>query len=91
MVRASEKLSKLSQSEAKQLLSSKGKGLESDYDNLKDTILLLNQSIRNTYDLLENLLQWSSSQTGRLEYFPVRLGLKEITDSLLNTISSRNK
>jgi len=34
-------------------------------------------SARNVYDLVENLLQWSRIQTGRMEYQPIKIDLYE--------------
>ena len=38
------------------------------------------QAARNVYDLLDNLLQWSRIQGGRLTYDPVNVDLVEIVD-----------
>jgi signal transduction histidine kinase len=47
--------------------------LSHEYDTLNDTerrkfIDILRDSVKNVFDLLENLLQWSRMQSGRMEY-----------------------
>jgi signal transduction histidine kinase/ligand-binding sensor domain-containing protein len=44
-------------------------------------IKILHDSADKIYKLLENLLQWSSSQTGRLKYKPEKVDLSEIIDT----------
>ena len=39
---------------------------------------------RNTLDLLENLLEWAKSQTGRINFNPVQLDLAAMVDEALN-------
>lgn len=45
---------------------------------LKLYIELLNQTIKQTYSLLENLLEWSRTQTGRIKYLPKTIALRQI-------------
>ncbi|MEK6552388.1 MAG: tetratricopeptide repeat-containing sensor histidine kinase [Bacteroidota bacterium] len=69
-----------------------------DFDNLKEEEKLhliqeIDNSGRQTYKLLENLLYWSISQTGRMEFKPVILNISEIikhTFSIFET-SAKNK
>ena len=42
----------------------------------------MSQSVRNLYQLLENLLEWSQLQTGRMEVRPERLNLKSLLGEL---------
>jgi PAS domain S-box-containing protein len=54
--------------------------LANEYETLNDTerrkfIGILRNSTKNVYDLVENLLQWSRLQTGRLEFSPEKLGI----------------
>jgi len=46
----------------------------------KEFVELLNQSSKQLYNLLENLLQWSRAQTGRIEYEPKMLNLNAIVE-----------
>lgn len=39
-------------------------------DELREFISSINKSSKNVYSLLENLLEWSRMQTGRIEYIP---------------------
>lgn len=40
---------------------------------------------RNTLDLLDNLLEWARSQTGRIRFNPVQLNLGAIVDDILRS------
>lgn len=44
---------------------------------------LINQSAKSGRLLLENLLEWSRSQTGTINYHPEKLNLKIITDEVI--------
>ena len=44
---------------------------------------LINESAKSGRLLLENLLEWSRSQTGTINYNPEQLNLKKITDEVL--------
>lgn len=48
----------------------------------------IQDSALSIYKLLENLLEWSSSQTGRLKLNPEKLELKEIIDQIIKTNTS---
>lgn len=47
----------------------------------------INQSTTNIYRLLQNLLDWSRSQTGRLIYTPVSLEFKQIIHKTTNVLN----
>ncbi len=51
------------------------------------------QSAKNIYSLLENLLQWSRLQMGRIEHCPTQLDLTQIVDQIvwLLTANAANK
>jgi len=49
-----------------------------DKKNIKNISLLLNDSARQGHALLENLLEWSRSQTGKLEFNPQKLNIKDL-------------
>jgi PAS domain S-box-containing protein len=63
--------------------------LSSDYDELSDEerLTLINEmknSAKLSFNLLQNLLHWSRSQTGRIEFTPQKLDLfKLINENLL--------
>jgi len=47
----------------------------------------INRSAKNVYALLENLLQWSRLEMGRMEYAPTRLNLKEISQGTVTLLT----
>jgi len=52
----------------------------------KEFIDIMNQASKQLYNLLENLLQWSRAQTGRMDYNPQVVSLKEITDNTIDLL-----
>lgn len=80
-------------------LSMLGQALTTHYDNMTEEpkeklIKVISESSKKTYSLLDNLLQWSRSETGLLELNKTRLKLKEIMESNLSLmregINSKN-
>ena len=66
--------------------------LSDDFDNISDSqkkefAFYLKESSKNIYDLLVNLLEWASSQTGRLKLYSGKIDMKLIVD---NTITNLN-
>ena len=66
--------------------------MSSGYDVLdeiekKESIMLMNKSCSQVYALLENLLVWARSQTGRIDYKPDIYELKPIIDNVLELTS----
>ncbi len=59
----------------------------------KELTLRLNQSARNIFTLLENLLEWSQMQRGHIVFKPQMLDLKEVLDECIQIIndSARKK
>jgi len=56
-----------------------------DIDNIKHISLLLNESAKRGYELLENLLEWSRSQTGNINFNPQKQNIADlITDNISN-------
>lgn len=60
--------------------------LDKDYGNFSDTERRkfasgINQSINNIYRLLQNLLEWSKSQTGKLNYSPLSIKIRRLIES----------
>lgn len=43
-------------------------------------IEIIDKSAKNLYRLLENLLDWSKSQTGNMQFNPEKLEIREVTD-----------
>jgi PAS domain S-box-containing protein len=67
--------------------------LHSDYDNLsekekKEYIGYIRATSKNAYNLLDNLLQWSRLQTGRIEVLPVKLNLYKELNSVVDLLAS---
>ncbi|MEA3317797.1 MAG: HAMP domain-containing sensor histidine kinase, partial [Bacteroidota bacterium] len=54
-------------------------------------IELLNQSSKQLYNLLENLLEWSRSQTGRITYNPEILNLNFIIEDTIELLMANIK
>lgn len=53
-------------------------------DELKNFAGSMNKSVKNLLGLLDNLLQWSRSQTGTIEYNPIDINIRElITDNIM--------
>ncbi len=48
-------------------------------------------SAKNVYNLLENLLQWSRFQMGRMEYNPIQLNLRQIVDQTMQLLAANAK
>jgi PAS domain S-box-containing protein len=70
--------------------------LSSDYDSLsKEEVLeyinVIGDLSRNTFNLLEKLLQWSRLQTGRMEFCPVKCDLHDLTETVINLLSANAK
>jgi len=56
------------------------------YDNekIKEFVNQINKYANNAYALLENLLQWAKTQTGRIEMFPVSFFMQEVVDAVVD-------
>lgn len=73
--------------------------LLTDYEELSDKekkyyIDEMKKSAEISHDLLQNLLQWSRSQTGRIEFNPTKLSLEKIASGnveLLNATAGRKQ
>ncbi len=55
-------------------------------DEVKTYVDIIHKSALNLYQLLENLLQWSKSQTGSINFEPVRFKLKEVADEVVQSL-----
>jgi signal transduction histidine kinase/Tfp pilus assembly protein PilF len=66
----------------------------SEFENMDDAqkikiIHTLKQSSSNTYNLLENLLEWSQTQTGKVENKPQRINLMSVVNDVFGFLESR--
>ncbi|NVO09340.1 MAG: DUF4154 domain-containing protein [Bacteroidales bacterium] len=52
-----------------------------EYDKSKEVADKINQTSSVAFDLLENLLTWSRSQTGQIQFCPSNLNLKDVIDT----------
>ncbi len=67
--------------------------LASDSENLsqEEVVLIsrsINKSLKNQLKLLENLLQWSRMQTGRISYEPEKLNISELVEETFILLGS---
>lgn len=67
--------------------------LNKDYDHFTETerrkfAFDIHQSTNNIFRLLQNLLEWSRSQTGRLNFSPEVVEYQKILDNSLNVLQS---
>lgn len=67
--------------------------LQTQYDEFNDSerkkyISLISENADTTLNLLENLLVWAKTQTGRIAYMPVKQKLLPIVNSVNNTLKS---
>ena len=60
---------------------------ELDSSKVDEYLELIDQSAQNTFKLLENLLAWAKSQTGKLEFNPKRNKLIDIVNEVLSVLS----
>ena len=57
-----------------------------DAEQIRKCATLINSSARNVYSLLENLLEWSRSQTGNIEFKPEQFKLCELVDGIISVL-----
>ncbi len=65
--------------------------LDAGTEEFDEIIQNLNNSTKETYDLLDNLLQWTRTQTGNIESNLELLDLGEITNNAVSLISKRSE
>ncbi len=53
-------------------------------EEVKNSISLLNKSVKRIYNLVENLLEWSRLQINRIEFNPLTLDLKKLANRAIN-------
>ncbi len=69
-----------------EILSEEYKSLsEVDRDNF---IREMHKTIKNQYKLVENLLDWSRIQTGRMDFSPEKINLSECIDSNIDVLNA---
>ena len=52
----------------------------------KEFIDVMNQASKQLYNLLENLLQWSRAQTGRISYEPQFISIRKMVDEAIDAL-----
>jgi ligand-binding sensor domain-containing protein/signal transduction histidine kinase len=57
---------------------------DTDVDDHRAGFRKIHQSVKHLLDLLENLLTWSRSQRGRINYAPVRFNLSSLVQENIN-------
>lgn len=62
-----------------------------DSDSLKNFISQIYRYSNNTYNLLENLLQWSMLQTGRMPMKPKMVNLNQIIEENVDLLSGNSR
>jgi len=55
-----------------------------DFEKSETLISYINDSAKNTFNLLNNLLEWAKSQTGQLKFNPKHLVLSNIISSIID-------
>ncbi len=55
-------------------------------ENIKKLALILNDSAKSGYAILQNLLDWSRSQTGQLKFNPEKVNLKAIINENIENL-----
>ncbi len=64
-----------------------------DYDSFpveeqKEFIQNIKSTAENTFRLLQNLLEWSQTQTGQIHFDPVQFALASITDEIVDLVKT---
>lgn len=57
-----------------------------DIDKIEKFTGLINQSARNTYNLLEDILTWAQSQSGKIPFVPEIINCHLICESIVNIL-----
>jgi len=56
------------------------------YDEINEYSDLIYQSTRNTHQLLNNLLTWAQSQSGKIKFNPIEVDIKQLLDNTVEFI-----
>ncbi len=62
-----------------------------DADKNKQYLSIINSSAKNTLDLLDNLLNWAKSQSGRIVYSPQKINLSTAIDEMISNFKTTAK
>ncbi|MCB0805827.1 MAG: HAMP domain-containing histidine kinase [Bacteroidales bacterium] len=57
-------------------------------DDIKRFIGIIHESSKHGFDLLENLLQWSRSQTGRIAFIPDQVNIADLIDGCIDLLKT---
>jgi signal transduction histidine kinase/CheY-like chemotaxis protein len=63
-----------------------GKLNEMKGENLRELVRVINDSARSGYIILQNLLEWSRSQTGQISFNPELIDLKSVIDGKISDL-----
>ncbi len=64
---------------------------QNDLVEIKNISKIINQSAKNIFDLLEDMLKWSSIQLGKIPFEPKALIFTEITDEVITLLHNYAK
>lgn len=64
---------------------------ENDMQGVQEMIEMLNPAIKNAYDLLLNLLEWSRAQTGTIKFLPQKTKICDDLQSAIKLMSGMAK
>lgn len=59
-----------------------------DKEHIKDFVNIINSTSKSAYSLLENLLEWSRAQTGKLKMEPSDINLHDIVEENVNLLNA---
>ena len=59
---------------------------QKDYDNIEEYAEIIQYSAQKAFDLLTNLMEWASSQTGRLDYNPQSIDLGTVIQEVIDLV-----
>lgn len=62
-----------------------------DTEKTKEIISYMQVSVQKSYSLLNNLLEWSRTQTGIMQFNPVSLQMKDVLTEVLDILSEQIK
>jgi len=62
-----------------------------DFDKIEKQLKIIHQASRTTYNLLEDLLLWSKSQTGKLNFKPQEIEFGEICNEVISNLTENAK
>jgi len=62
-----------------------------DKPKIKDLLLVIVNTTQQTYELLEQILLWAKTQSGRMEFNPQAFSFLDITNDVVNSVSSQAK